>query len=69
MAQNYLDGTELISLTPQGEFKPMMKYEMTIQKKDGSISKTMLTSRVDTADELLYIKNGGILQYVLRNLK
>lgn len=64
-----LDGTEIISLIPQGEFKPMMKYEMVITKNDGSISKTIVTSRVDTADELHYIKNGGILQYVLRNLK
>ena len=64
-----LDGTETISLIPQGEFKPMMKYEMIITKKDGTSAKTMLTSRVDTADELSYIKNGGILQYVLRNFK
>jgi len=64
-----LDGTETISLLPQGEFKPMMKYEMVITKKDGTVVKTMVTSRVDTADELSYIKNGGILQYVLRNLK
>jgi aconitate hydratase len=64
-----LDGTETISLIPQGEFKPMMKYEMVITKKDGTVVKTMVTSRVDTADELSYIKNGGILQYVLRNLK
>ena len=64
-----LDGSETISLIPQGEFKPMMKYEMTIKRKDGTVTKTMVTSRVDTADELSYIKNGGILQYVLRNLK
>ena len=64
-----LDGTETLSLIPQGEFKPMMKYEMVITRKDGSITKALVTSRVDTADELHYIKNGGILQYVLRNLK
>jgi aconitate hydratase len=64
-----LDGTEFISLFPIGEFKPMMNYEMVITRKDGSTTKTKLTSRVDTADELSYITNGGILQYVLRNLK
>ncbi len=64
-----LDGSETISLMPQGEFRPMMKYEMTITKKDGKETKLLVTSRVDTADELHYIKNGGILQYVLRNLK
>ncbi len=64
-----LDGTEIISLIPQGDFKPGMKYEMVIKYPNGKEAKTMLTSRVDTVDELSYIKNGGILQYVLRNLK
>jgi aconitate hydratase len=64
-----LTGSETISLIPQGDFKPMMKCELIITKADGSVAKTMVTSRVDTADELSYIKNGGILQYVLRNLK
>lgn len=64
-----LDGTETISLLPQGEFKPGMKYNMVIKYANGKVAETMLTSRVDTVDELHYIKNGGILQYVLRNLK
>jgi len=64
-----LDGTELISLIPQGDFKPGMRYEMVIKYTNGKETKTILTSRVDTVDELSYIKNGGILQYVLRNLK
>ena len=64
-----LVGNETISLNPQGEFRPGMKYEMTITRANGEVVKTMLTSRVDTADELNYITNGGILQYVLRNLK
>lgn len=62
-------GDEVVSLNPQGEFRPGMKYEMVITRGTGEVVKTMLTSRVDTADELSYIKNGGILQYVLRNLK
>ncbi|MGZ3807015.1 MAG: aconitate hydratase AcnA, partial [Bacteriovorax sp.] len=64
-----LDGTEVISLVPQGEFKPGMKYDMIIKYANGKEAKTVVTSRVDTVDELSYIKNGGILQYVLRNLK
>lgn len=64
-----LVGDETISLNPQGDFKPGMKYEMVITRANGEVVKTMLTSRVDTADELNYITNGGILQYVLRNLK
>lgn len=64
-----LDGTETISLVPQGEFRPGMKYKMIIKYDSGKVAETLLTSRVDTVDELSYIKNGGILQYVLRNLK
>jgi aconitate hydratase len=64
-----LDGTETISLHPKGEFKPGMKYDMIIKRTDGKEVKAVVTSRVDTADELNYITNGGILQYVLKNLK
>lgn len=64
-----LDGTETLDLVPQGEFKPGLKYELVINYANGKQAKTMLTSRVDTLDELHYMKNGGILQYVLRNLK
>ena len=64
-----LDGTETISLIPLGEFKPGMKYKMIINYASGKVAETSVTSRVDTVDELHYIKNGGILQYVLRNLK
>lgn len=64
-----LTGNEFISLNPVGEFRPGMKYEMVITRENGEVTKTTVTSRVDTADELNYITNGGILQYVLRNLK
>jgi aconitate hydratase len=64
-----LVGDETITLTPQGDFRPGMKYDMTVTRANGEIVKTVLTSRVDTVDELNYITNGGILQYVLRNLK
>lgn len=63
-----LDGTETLSLRPKGEFKPGMSYDLIIKRLDGTEVKGVVVSRVDTADELLYIKNGGILQYVLRNL-
>ncbi len=64
-----LDGTETLDLIPQGEFKPGLKYELVIHYASGKEARTTLTSRVDTLDELHYMKNGGILQYVLRNLK
>ncbi len=35
---------------------------------DGAKKNVPLLCRIDTLDELDYFKNGGILQYVLRNL-
>ncbi len=64
-----LDGSEKISLTPIGkELSPKMEFEMTIQRADKTMEVIKVVSRVDTLDELNYFKNGGILQYVLRNL-
>ena len=41
---------------------------VTIERSDGQIEQIKALCRIDTADELKYYKNGGILQYVLRNL-
>jgi aconitate hydratase len=41
---------------------------MVITRKDGSTQTVPLLCRIDTLDELEYYKNGGILQYVMRNL-
>ena len=35
---------------------------------NGDIKKVELLSRIDTKNELEYYKNGGILQFVLRNM-
>ena len=40
----------------------------TIHRPDGSSEEIALLCRIDTADELAYYRNGGILHYVLRNL-
>jgi aconitate hydratase len=41
---------------------------MTIHRPDGGSEEITLLCRIDTADEVAYYQNGGILQYVLRNL-
>jgi aconitate hydratase len=64
-----LVGDEKISITPIGELKPRMEFDLEVKRANGEVVKTKLISRVDTLDELNYFKNGGILQYVLRNLK
>jgi aconitate hydratase len=63
-----LKGDEAITLNPAGPLKPQMDVELVITRADGTQTKTVLRSRVDTLDELNYFKNGGILQYVLRRL-
>ena len=63
-----LDGSEKVSITPIGELKPKMEFDLQITRADGSSESTKVVSRCDTQDELDYFKNGGILQYVLRNL-
>jgi aconitate hydratase len=35
---------------------------------DGKAKEVPILCRIDTADELAYFTNGGILQYVLRDL-
>jgi len=64
-----LDGSEIVSLKQIGELAPQMKFEVEFKTSDGSVKKAELLSRIDTADELEYFKNGGILQFVLRNIK
>lgn len=64
-----LDGSETISITGlSGNLKPRMDVSCNITRKDGSSEAIELLCRIDTLDELAYIKNGGILQYVMRNL-
>mgnify|MGYP003537392498 CR=1 FL=1 len=35
---------------------------------DGTVKEVLILCRIDTLDELEYFKNGGILQYVLRQI-
>jgi aconitate hydratase len=39
---------------------------MVITRVDCSVARTGVQCRVDTADEVEYYRNGGILHYVLR---
>ena len=62
-------GTETITLKPVGELKPQMEFNLVVKFANGEEKSTKVVSRIDTADELNYFTNGGILQYVLRRLK
>jgi aconitate hydratase len=48
--------------------KPRQKFTAEIKSADGSLKQVPLLCRIDTLDELDYFKNGGILNYVLRQL-
>ena len=64
-----MKGDELITIRGlHGELKPRMKMMAEIVAGDGGLKRVPLICRIDTVDELDYFKNGGILQYVLRQL-
>ena len=51
-----------------GELKPRQRLIADIVAGNGTLKRVPLICRIDTLDELDYFKNGGILQYVLRQL-
>jgi aconitate hydratase len=64
-----LDGTETFDLLGFADnLKPRMDIALTIHRANGKVDVVPLTCRIDTLDEVDYYKNGGILQYVLRNM-
>ncbi|WED44484.1 aconitate hydratase AcnA [Legionella cardiaca] len=63
-----LDGTERISIEVNDSLRPGAKLTMLIERLTGSQEKVDVLCRIDTMNELEYYRNGGILQYVLRNL-
>ncbi|MFO1071603.1 MAG: aconitate hydratase AcnA [Geminicoccaceae bacterium] len=64
-----LDGSETIDILGlEGGLKPRMDLTCKITRTDGSTQEIPVLCRVDTLDEVDYYKNGGILQYVLRQL-
>jgi aconitate hydratase len=63
-----LDGSEVVTIKGLGSMKPKEVLTAEIKRKDGSTESVQLQSRIDTANELEYYKNSGILHYVLRKL-
>lgn len=47
-------------VSPRGDITLRVTFE------DGSTKETKVLARIDTDNELDYVKNGGILHYVLR---
>jgi aconitate hydratase len=65
-----LKGGEIITLHGiEGDLAPRQKLAVEIRGPDGASNAVVpLNCRIDTLDELEYFRNGGILQYVLRQL-
>ena len=64
-----LIGSELFSvLNIEQGFDPSSDIEVEIKYADATIKKIKTLCRIDTKNELEYYKNGGILQFVLRNM-
>ncbi len=64
-----LDGSELFSIIDlEKGIDPRDEVEVEIKYVSGDIKRIKMLSRIDTKNELEYYKNGGILQYVLRNM-
>ncbi|MFC4258026.1 aconitate hydratase AcnA [Marinobacter lacisalsi] len=64
-----LTGEETISIEGlAGDIEPGQTLKMTVTYKDGSTETCDLKSRIDTANEAVYFRHGGILHYVVREM-
>ncbi len=64
-----LDGSETFDIGGlEAGIKPRMDVSVAITRKDGSRQQIVVTCGIFTLEEVEYFKNGGILQFVLRNL-
>jgi aconitate hydratase len=63
-----LDGKETYDIPVDDGVQPRQRIKVTATKSDGSKVEFDVIARLDTPVDVLYYKNGGILQTVLRNL-
>jgi aconitate hydratase len=63
-----LTGDETVAISGLDTIEPLQEVTATIKMADGSDKVITVKCRIDTAVEIEYIENGGVLHYVLRNL-
>ncbi|GAA3712395.1 aconitate hydratase AcnA [Sphingomonas cynarae] len=63
-----LDGSETFTIRNVATLRPRQDVEVELVRADGRKETFTTRCRIDTVNELEYFLNGGILQYVLRNL-
>ncbi len=63
-----LNGTETFDIRGLEHLAPRMDLTLVIHRADGTHQEVPLLCRVDTLDEVAYMRHGGILHYVLRGM-
>ncbi len=64
-----LTGEEIVTIRDLGSIQPRRQVMVELYRpSDGKIARFPARCRIDTMTELTYFTNGGVLNYVLRNL-
>ena len=63
-----LTGSDSFSIKGLADLDPSQDVEVEVTREDGSTFSFTALCRIDTANEMEYYRNGGILHYVLRKL-
>ena len=64
-----LTGDEIVSIRGLSDLSPRRQLTVELYRAgDGRIARFPVRCRIDTPTELEYFRNGGVLNYVLRNL-
>ena len=63
-----LTGDDTFTITGVASLKPRQDVDVLVTRPDGTSFTFTALCRIDTANEIEYFNNGGILQYVLRKL-
>ncbi len=63
-----LDGSETFTLAAMAELRAKQDVSLQLERSDGSRQELIVSSRLDTDQEVAYFQSGGILNHVLLNL-
>ncbi|MBL45230.1 MAG: aconitate hydratase AcnA [Sphingomonadaceae bacterium] len=63
-----LKATDSFTIKGLADLTPSQDVEVEVTREDGSTFRFTALCRIDTANEMEYYRNGGILHYVLRKL-
>jgi len=63
-----IDGTETFDIDVNDDLTPRQTLRVRATRNDGSVIEFEAVARVDTPIEVDYLRNGGILHYVLRRM-